>query len=188
MFERLAKKVTAPVKRLPGMAAFRRLLRREDGSVAVEFGMVALPFFALLFACIETALVFFAGQTLETAVADSARLIMTRQAQTQNFDYNAFKQQICARIYALFDCSNGIQLDVRIATDFSSADLSKPLDANGNLTITPTFNPGGPGQIVIVRVVYQWPVWVQFFGLSLSDISGGNTKLLMSTVVFRNEP
>ena len=32
-----------------------------------------------------TAIVFFAGQALETAAADSARLIMTGQAQTQGF-------------------------------------------------------------------------------------------------------
>ena len=41
----------------------------------VEFGLVAVPFLGLTFAILETALVFFAGQTLETAVADSARLI-----------------------------------------------------------------------------------------------------------------
>lgn len=187
MFERFAKKISAQARRLPGMAAARRLLWRDDGSVAIEFGMVAMPFLALLFASIETSLVFFAGQTLETAVVDSSRLILTRQAQTQNFDYAAFKNQICARIYALFDCANGIQLDVRTAASFSAVNTSKPLDANGNLSLTPTYNPGGPGDIVVVRVVYQWPVWVQFFGISLSDMAGGK-KLMMSTVVFRNEP
>lgn len=44
------------------------------------------PFLALLFAIMETGLIFFTGQALETAVADSARLIMTGQAQTQGFD------------------------------------------------------------------------------------------------------
>src|SRR6185503_13859041 len=44
--------------------------RRQDGAAAVEFGFVALPFFALLFAILETALVFFAGQSLEAAVSE----------------------------------------------------------------------------------------------------------------------
>ena len=52
---------------------------------------VALPFLALTFAILETALVFFAGQTLEAAAAESGRLIMTGQAQTQHFDKAAFK-------------------------------------------------------------------------------------------------
>ena len=48
----------------------RRFVRQQDGSAAVEFGMVAVPFLGLTFAILETALVFFAGQTLETAVTD----------------------------------------------------------------------------------------------------------------------
>ncbi len=44
---------------------FGRLLGRyrrdSKGATAIEFAFVALPFFALLFAIIETALVFFAG-------------------------------------------------------------------------------------------------------------------------------
>ena len=69
----------------------RRFARGDDGAAAVEFGMVAAPFLALMFAIMETALVFFAGQTLETAVADSARLIMTGQAQSQSFDAAAIQ-------------------------------------------------------------------------------------------------
>jgi Flp pilus assembly protein TadG len=187
MVRSLAKTFAARAKRLLKLASARRFLRREDGSVAIEFAFVAMPFFALLVATIETSLVFFAGQTLETAVADSSRLIMTQQAQKQNYDYAAFKSQVCARIYALFDCSNGIKLDVRTASAFSSVDTTKPLDANGNLQIGQTYNPGGPGDIVVVRVVYQWPIWAQFFGINLTDMAG-NSKLLMATAVFRNEP
>ena len=72
----------------------------------VEFGLVAAPFLALVFAIIETAVVFFAGQALETAVSDSSRLILTGQAQGQNFDVSAFKNAVCNKIYGLFDCQN----------------------------------------------------------------------------------
>src|SRR4249919_657484 len=84
--------------------AVRRLIRQQDGAAAIEFGIVAAPFLALIFAIIETAVVFFAGQTLETAGSDSARLIMTGQAQTQGFDQAAFKNAVCAKIYGLFNC------------------------------------------------------------------------------------
>ena len=187
MVRSVATRIAGRAKRLLRWAAVRRLVRREDGTVAIEFAFVAMPFFALLVATIETSLIFFAGQTLETAVADSARMIMTLQAQNSGYDYNAFKSQICSRIHALFDCTNGIQLDVNVASAFSSANTANPLDANGNLTISNTYNPGGPGDIVVVRVVYQWPVWAQFFGINLINMSG-NSKLLMSTAVFRNEP
>jgi Flp pilus assembly protein TadG len=58
-------------------AAWRQFRRNRGGSAAVEFALVAPMFFALLFAIIETALVFFAGQVLETVNQNSARMIMT---------------------------------------------------------------------------------------------------------------
>jgi Flp pilus assembly protein TadG len=58
-------------------AVWRRFRRNRGGSAAVEFALVAPMFFALLFAIIETALVFFAGQVLETVNQNSARMIMT---------------------------------------------------------------------------------------------------------------
>src|SRR5215831_11305299 len=81
--------------------AVRRLAERNDGATAVDFALVAAPFLALLFAIMETGLVFFAGQTLETTAADASRLIMTGQAQNQNFDQNAFKTAVCARISSM---------------------------------------------------------------------------------------
>jgi Flp pilus assembly protein TadG len=165
------------------------LVREQDGAAAIEFGLVAAPFLAMVFAIIETALVFFAGQTLETATADSARLIMTGQAQTQGYDQAKFKNEVCSRIYGLFDCAGGLYVDVKTYTSFASMDNSKlPLDANGNLqTGSFGYQPGGPGDIVVVRLMYQWPVYVSLLGLNLSDMSG-NKRLLMSTVAFRNEP
>src|SRR5262245_23107316 len=78
-------------RRLATAGAVRRLARQQDGAAAVEFGLVAAPFLALVFAIMETAIVFFAGQALETAVADSSRLIMTGQAQNAGFNAAAFK-------------------------------------------------------------------------------------------------
>ena len=65
--------------------ALRRFRRNRRGSAAVEFALVAPVFFALLFAIIETAIVFFAGQVLETVSQDCAALIMTGQAQTGGY-------------------------------------------------------------------------------------------------------
>src|SRR5437763_5625471 len=117
---------------LAGVAA-RRMLREQSGAAAVEFALVAAPFLALLFAIIETAIVFFAGQALETAVADSSRLIMTGQAQSQNFDAAAFKNAVCAKIFGLFDCQNGVYVDVKTFTSFANVTMSNQVDAQGNV-------------------------------------------------------
>lgn len=45
---------------------WRRFRRNGRGSAAVEFALVAPVFFALLFAIIETGVMFFGSQQLET--------------------------------------------------------------------------------------------------------------------------
>src|SRR3954470_14374160 len=168
-------------------ATVRRFVRGEQGLAAVEFGIVAAPFLALMFAIMETAVVFFASQTLETAVADSARLIMTGQAQTQNFTQTQFKTAVCARILGLFDCQNGIKIDVKTYSSFSTVSTAKPLDANNNLQTNFSYTPGNPGDIVVVRLMYQWPIYVSLLGFNLADMAGGK-RLIIATATFRNEP
>jgi Flp pilus assembly protein TadG len=186
--KRVQARFVAAFRRWSAWSAARRLARQQDGAAAIEFGLVAAPFLALVFAIMETAIVFFAGQALETAAADSARLIMTGQAQTQGFDQAKFKQAVCARIYGLFNCNGGLYVDVKNYAGFSGIPQNKPIDSNGNLkTGEFGYQPGGPGEIVVVRLMYQWPVYVSLLGLNLSDMSGGK-RLLMSTVAFRNEP
>ena len=106
---RRPNRAALPHQDLLRFTTVRRFARRDDGVAAVEFGMVAAPFLALMFAIMETAIVFFASQTLETAVADSARLIMTGQAQTQSFDAGASSRTRSARrSCGLFDCAGGL--------------------------------------------------------------------------------
>ena len=179
-------RVAAVAKRIIGLATARRLLRQQDGAAAVEFGLVAAPFLAMVFAIVETAIVFFAGQALETAAADSARLIMTGQAQNAGYDQTKFKEAVCGKIYGLFNCAGGLSVDVKNYPSFAAVPTAKPI-TNGNLDNNFGYSPGGPGDIVVVRLMYQWPVYVSLLGLNLSDMSGGK-RLLMSTVAFRNEP
>jgi Flp pilus assembly protein TadG len=173
--------------RLLRIKTVRRFARGDDGIAAVEFGIVAAPFLALMFAIMETAIVFFASQTLETAVADSARLIMTGQAQQSSFTQQQFKNAVCAKILGLFDCANGIKIDVKTYTSFSSISNAKPIDANGKLLTNFGYTPGNPGDIVVVRLMYEWPIYVSLLGFNLADMSSGK-RLIIATAAFRNEP
>ena len=49
------------------------------------------------------------------------------------------------------------------------------------------YNPGGPGDIVVVRLYYQYPVYTDLLGFSLTDLNGGY-DLLAATAIFKNEP
>lgn len=174
------------------VSLLRRFRRNDRGSSAVEFAMIAVPFFGFLFAIIEAAMVFFAGQVLETATQDSARLILTGQAQSGSFSQAQFKQQVCNRILGLFDCVNGIYVDVKSYSSFAAVNITAPVDSSGNFVNNFGYSPGSAGDIVVVRVFYQWPLFLTKLGFDLSDVNNSagvkNRKLLTSTVAFRNEP
>lgn len=181
------RKIAARLCRLMPARLARCFVRQQNGAAAVEFALVAVPFLALTFAILETALVFFAGQTLEAAVTDASRLIMTGQAQTSGFNKDSFKQAVCDRIYGLFDCTNGVHVDVKNYSSFSSISTASPVTDGQLDTSKMAYVPGGPGCIEVVTLYYQWPIYVSLLGNNLSNLSGGK-RLLVATSVFRNEP
>lgn len=187
MFAAARNNFAACMHRLLPARVARRFVRQQDGAAAVEFALVAAPFLALTFAIMETAFVFFAGQTLEATAADSARLIMTGQAQTTGFSKADYKTAVCSRVFGLFDCANGMNVDVKTYSSFSAVNNTSPV-VNGELdTSNMTYNPGGPNCIVVVKLYYQWPIYVPMMGNKLSNLNG-NKRLLVATSVFRNEP
>lgn len=186
MFEKIQVAAANCLRGLTRSRLLRRFARQQDGAAAVEFALVAAPFLALLFAIIETAMVFFAGQTLEAAATDSARLIMTGEAQSKGFSQSDFKTQVCNRIYGLFDCVNGLYVDVKSYSSFSSINTAPPVTGK-TFDTTMTYSPGTVGDIVVVSLYYQWPIYVSLLGNNLDNLNGGN-RLLAATSVFRVEP
>jgi Flp pilus assembly protein TadG len=164
----------------------RRFRRNHRGSAAVEFALVAPVFFALLFAIIETAIVFFAGQVLESVAQDSARMIMTGQAQTSGYTATQFKTYVCSRIPALFTCAN-VYVDVQSYSAFANVTINSQIDGAKNFINNMQYSPGIQGDIVVVRLFYQWPLFVTGLGYNISNLAGSQ-RLLMATASFRNEP
>jgi len=164
----------------------RRFRRSRRGSVAVEFALVAPVFFALLFAIIETAIVFFADQVLESITQNSARMILTGQAQTAAYTQAQFKTYVCGQIPALFNCNN-VYVDVESYPAFTNVNINSQIDGAGNFVNNMQYNPGGPGDIVVVRLFYQWQLYVTGLGYNISNLAGSK-RLLTATAAFRNEP
>lgn len=178
--------------------ALYRFRGNRRGSAAVEFALVAPVFFALLFAIIETAIMFFASQVLETVTQNSARVVLTGQAQSGSVGSCAvsgvatactqatFKTYVCSQIPALFDC-NSLYVDVQSYSSFSSVTLSSHINAAGNFDTNVGYSPGNAGDIVVVRLFYQWPLFVTGLGYNISNLTG-NKRLLVATAAFKNEP
>ncbi|MDR3376467.1 MAG: pilus assembly protein [Ancalomicrobiaceae bacterium] len=186
---------TRPISALKRFAArwfgrARQLRRDERGVAAIEFGMIGVPFFAIIFAIVQTTLVFLADQLLETAVNDASRQIRTGQAYSNGTNQAAFKTNVCGKLMLqyLIDC-NSLYINVTTVSNFSSISLTPPTidPKTGKLPTTTTYNIGGSSDIVVVSVYYLFPTLFSNFGLSMADQSNG-TRLLGAVAAFRNEP
>lgn len=176
-------------RRLRGFKAFGR---DEEGNYAVEFAMILAPFLALVIAILELGLVFFAGTHLEKAVDGASRLIRTGIAQNQNFTVDDFREALGQEIGGALLDPEKILIDVQTQANFSDIDTQLPITEGEVDDSGFVYNPGNGGEIVLVRVFYNWPVIAPKFGadqigLDLSSQTEG-IHILSSIKAFRNEP
>jgi Flp pilus assembly protein TadG len=190
----MARRLTSLFDRaLPGRR--RGFVRDENGATLVEFGLLSVPFFAIVGAILETSVVFLAGQVLDSAVQDTSRLIRTGQAQGAGLDIDGFKGQVCDRLYNLFADCDSLHVEVQVVSNFQSATVAPPVDWDceedceewTRPELYPTGSEAGPSDVMLVQVYYKWPILLNFGGLSLANLSDGR-RLLGAATVFRNEP
>jgi Flp pilus assembly protein TadG len=182
----ITKRFVAVIGPFLANSAVGRFAQRQGGMAAVEFALVAAPFLGLLFAILETGMVLLAGQTLQTAVSLSARQILIGQAQTNGLSAGQFQNVVCGNASSLFNCAS-IYVNVQTYASFSAADVGmlNPVSGGNFNAGSMNYNPGGPGDIVVVQLFYQWPIIVPV--PRLANLNGG-TRLLVATAAFRNEP
>lgn len=158
------------------------------GAAAVEFAIVGSTFMMMMLACFEFGYMLFVQSILDNAARDAARLIRTGQVQTSANPTNTFQTLLCNDVGSLIACGS-IVYQSEVFNDWSSAQTAMTTpptrDSNGNY-VSAGFSPGTLSQIVVVTVTYNYP----FFTPWIAGLLGGgtNSALLMSTVVFQNEP
>ena len=169
--------------------AWRRFARAERGATAVEFALIAMPFFALLFGTLQMGLLFMTSTTIESAAMTAARQVRTGQLQNAgNNTSQGFKDLICGDMTWLTydDCEHNVSIDVRTFGNFASITSTLPVK---NGAIDPTqlqFNSGTNCSIVMVRVFYPYTLFAPSFTPGLPDL-GSNQKLITVATAFRNE-
>ncbi len=144
---------------------------------------------ALVLGSLQLAIIFFAGDTLQSVATTTSRQLMVGSAQTSGMTKSQFHTAVCSHAPAFFTCS-GLLVDVQSANSYSSISTTTPTvtyDVNGNPTNAWSYSPGNAGDIVIVRVMYNWPVVGGGLVPGLANQSNG-AHLLVATTVLKNEP
>lgn len=187
--------VTSPPRR-GGRRLIKRFRRSESGVAAVEFGFAAVPFFMLVFAIIETALMFWTNEVLEESLSQASRSLLTGQATKRYTSSNpatnaqAFRNDICAVApMGLIDCSK-LYVDVKVYANFADASggMTNPV-SNGKLDTSGfSYTQPQPQQIVVARAVLDYRLFLTAWASEkLANLEPGH-RALIATTAFRAEP
>jgi Flp pilus assembly protein TadG len=131
-----------------GLSALGRLKRSEDGAAAVEFALVALPFFGMIIAVIELAIFFFASRFLEDGLFNASRKVLTNRLDTATI-CTTFPQEVKDQLKSWFT-PDKLTITITPLPSFTGAGAAVDLNSGGC-----TF--GATGQTMIIRATYQYP-------------------------------
>jgi Flp pilus assembly protein TadG len=199
------------MRQLPRFGALRpRIgLRRwggdSSGTTAVEFGMVAAPFFMLIMMIMTVGLEFFAAHSLENGVASAARQIRTGRAQKAGKTLANFRQMVCDQAGSFIKCDSKLVIHVKSGAVFADLDPPTPCVTNGTLTPSSgtgtdplASSSGTASATVLVIACYEWDLggslWQTVHKLLTTGPGSGGTAaapgkmIIQATTSFRTEP
>lgn len=172
-----------------------RWLRDSAGTAALEFSIVAVPFFFFVFAIIGSSLYFFADNALERGVQGAARKIRTGETVQSGTTVGGFRQMVCDEAGAGIDCG---KLRVLIQSDASWANITPRdcLDGNnelvnstGNIDELLTDYSGDASFVAHITLCYEWDLAKTFSFLQLGKgANGSGAAVMQASTAFRIEP
>jgi Flp pilus assembly protein TadG len=143
------------------------LRKKEHGQVIVEFTFIALLFFTLIFAIVEFSHLFYTRLTVQHALREAGRLMITGQGTSltnPNARVQAIQQKFC---------------DQLIGTALSCANVNFTVTCAGGCTQA----GGGPNQSVTLTVTFAKSWFTPIF----NNFMGGPLTLSVSST-WKNEP
>ncbi len=120
--------------------AFLRWRKDNSGTTAIEFGMIGLPFFMLIFGILGVGLHFFASSALQHSVEAASRTVRTGQAINQNLSVEEFRREICNRGVGIIDCS---KLEVHLQSGDNWGDITPQACLDNSGTLVQSSGGGG---------------------------------------------
>lgn len=159
----------------------RREIADNDGGVAlIDFALVFPVFLTFLVGVMEIAMILFANALLEAGVREGSRFGVTGYSPEGVDRLAAIMAVIQEHTTGLIDI-NDATVDIKVYPSFDQVGAT---DADGNDIGTP--GPGGPGDIVLYDINYEWET---ITGLLTPLLAGDDGKIpLHVAIVVRNEP
>ena len=190
---RYTRYVRQPVCLLAAKLGFARLKRDEDGATAIEFAIVALPFFMFIFALVGISMYFFDMTSIDKGMDKQSREIRTGQAQSTNMTVSDFKTKVCATAGTWIKCPK-MQIFVQHFPDWSSVQPQACVSAGGQIVTNSASGSdkiaqysGSASEVVLVTACYKWDFTQKLPFLRLGNMSD-KSMMMQTATAFRTEP
>lgn len=156
--------------------------RRDDrGATAVEFAFVAPVMIFALLSLVEIGVIGMMSANLDAAVVESARRLRTGRDDAAT-SAESLEIQICNRMGGTYaDCRNRLTVGVQKYPRFANANAVAAAQPAGE------FARGVPGDIVVVKANYRWPLMTPFLAQAFERTSPMEVTL-GARATFKNEP
>ena len=184
------------------------MIRSRDGAAAIEFAILAIPYFMIVFAIIETFVAFTAEQLVSNAVDTFARKFRTGQitynlGRSTDMTESQFRTAFCKEVSIMISCSATevttpklLYLDLRSFSTFAAIPTTIPRVSTSAYADIDTssfkYAPGGPKSINMLRAYYRWQnitdlIRPYITNIRPSDGSLPTDFLIVGTAAFQNE-
>ena len=170
----------------------RRFAKSRAGSAAVEFSILAVPFFGMLYSIYEVGWYYFATSRVDSAVTDIGRALRTGSERIRS-DTSAeefFDEIVCPQLSLFGKCQDILTFEVETFASYTAlanagADITCRNDADDEIEDI-KFDEVGENDIVRIRMCLLYTTLNPAVGVNLADDSG--KRRLTNTFVFKSEP
>jgi Flp pilus assembly protein TadG len=170
-----------------------RFRKEAKGATAIEFGLLAMPFFMMFMMIVESSMLFWTRQLLQEATSQAARTILTGESRnvytgTTTEQTAKFRDAICENMKLGSDCATRLFVDVQpMGTSFPPNMAESMISGNKINPANFKMRPVAPSEVAVVRVALKMPVLVQGFFGTMAVLEDGS-NVLQAVVAFQAEP
>jgi Flp pilus assembly protein TadG len=185
-----------------------RFRKSKDGSAAIEFAILVLPYFMIIFAIIETFVAATGEQLVSNAVDTLSRKLRTGQItvgmnRSTDMSKEEFRQAFCSEVSILITCDASeiktpqkLYIDLRAFSNFGLIPKDIPRQSAAKYADIDTssfgFAPGGPGSINMLRAFYRWQITTDIVRPYITTIRPADGSmptdfLIFATTAFQTE-
>ncbi len=159
-----------------------KILRRDRrGIVALEFGLVILPFLGMLLAVMQVSFALYVQSALNYAALESGRQVQIG-AVPSGLTASAFLSTVvCPNLSGLLVCSDILIVLEPVKDYYTCADVTATAPSLTAQQSSYTVSSGLPGQLMFLRLMYKAPFYSTLW------FSGASSQYIQATAAFSNE-